>query len=89
MTARARAHLDACPETTVLCHSNQLKDGKGMGLKAPDEKACFACCACHDILDGRAPRPDWLSMDALLTQFEYARERTHDILRTKGLLPCL
>jgi hypothetical protein len=74
------------PATTVLCHSNSLADGKGMGLKAPDEKACFGCSACHDLLDGRRPRPNWLSRDAMQTQFYYAVERTHDVLRALGLI---
>jgi len=74
------------PATTVLCHSNYLADGKGMGLKAPDEKACFGCAACHDVLDGRRPRPDWLSYDAMQTQFHYAVERTHQVLRHLGLM---
>jgi hypothetical protein len=81
--------LGACngdPATTVLCHSNQLVDGKGMGLKAPDTAACFGCSSCHDVLDGRAKRPDGMTMAALLELFVYARERTHAILRTKGLL---
>lgn len=73
--------------TTVLCHSNRLADGKGMGLKAPDEAACFGCASCHSILDGRAPRPDGMSMDDLQRIFDYARERTHAILRAMGLLP--
>ena len=30
-------------DTTVLCHSNQLQDGKGMRLKAPDTRAAFGC----------------------------------------------
>lgn len=74
------------PATTVLCHSNLLADGKGMGLKAPDHAACFGCSACHDVLDGRAKRPDGMSMDDLLELFAYARERTHAILRAKGLM---
>ena len=73
--------------TVVLCHSNALADGKGMGLKAPDTAACFGCSACHDVLDGRAPRPDWLSYETLQTQFHYARERTHEVLRAEGLIP--
>ena len=43
--------------TTVLCHSNRLADGKGLGMKAPDTEACYGCSACHDVLDGRRPRP--------------------------------
>lgn len=74
------------PTTTVLCHSNQLADGKGMGLKAPDNAACFGCSSCHDVLDGRAPRPDGMTHDDLLRQFEYARERTHQVLLAKGLM---
>ena len=75
------------PDTTVLCHSNNLADGKGMGLKAPDTEACFGCSACHDVLDGRRPRPEWLSYNMLLGAFEGAKARTHDILRRKGLMP--
>jgi hypothetical protein len=72
--------------TTVLCHSNRLADGKGMGLKAPDHAACFGCSSCHDVLDGRAPRPDFLTYEKLQELFDYARERTHAILRAKGLI---
>lgn len=74
------------PTTTVLCHSNQLAHGKGMGLKAPDTAACFGCSSCHDVLDGRAPRPAGMTMDDLLNAFTYARERTHAVLRAQGLI---
>lgn len=74
------------PATTVLCHSNELADGKGMGLKAPDSEACFGCSSCHDVLDGRAPRPAGMTLDDMRRLFAYARERTHSILRTMGLL---
>jgi hypothetical protein len=73
--------------TTVLCHSNRLADGKGMGLKAPDTEACFGCASCHSILDGRAPRPAGMSMEDLQRLFDYARDRTHVILRAMGLMP--
>lgn len=74
------------PATTVLCHSNQLAAGKGMGLKAPDTEACFGCSACHDVLDGRAPRPAGMTMDDLLQAFGYAKRRTHAVLEAMGLL---
>lgn len=74
------------PETVVLCHSNQLKDGKGMGLKAPDERACFGCSACHDVLDGRRPRPAWMTYEMLLGAFERAVMRTHEKLKQMGIL---
>jgi hypothetical protein len=74
------------PASTVLCHSNSLADGKGMGLKAPDTEACFGCSSCHDVLDGRRPRPAWLSHEGLLATFRHARMLTHAILRQKGLI---
>lgn len=73
-------------DTTVLCHSNQLADGKGMGLKAPDERACYGCSACHDVLDGRRPRPAWLTYEELIELFERGVERTHAILKKRGLM---
>lgn len=81
---------DVCnfnPETTVLCHSNRLADGKGMGIKAPDTEACFGCSACHDVLDGRAPRPGWLTQFVLDAAFDNARRATHLILKAMRLIP--
>ncbi len=77
------------PDTTVLCHSNFLADGKGMGLKAPDTAAAFGCSACHDVLDGRRPRPADLSLAALEAAFRAAVGTTHEILRSMGLLASL
>ena len=74
------------PDTTVLCHSNFLADGKGMGLKAPDTAAAFGCSACHDVLDGRRPRPAGLSLAGLEATFRAAVSTTHEILRSMGLL---
>lgn len=74
------------PATTVLCHSNFLADGKGMGLKAPDNKAAFGCSACHDVLDGRRPRPALLSLLDVESAFYAGVRRTHQILRALGLI---
>lgn len=74
------------PETVVLCHSNRLADGKGMGIKAPDLAGCFGCSSCHATLDGAAPRPAWLSYALLQTAFDAAVVRTHEILRKKGII---
>lgn len=38
-------------ETVVAAHSNQLKHGKGGGLKAHDCYIAWACYACHAELD--------------------------------------
>lgn len=73
-------------DTTVLCHSNLLEDGKGMGLKAPDERAAFGCSTCHDVLDGRAPPPAGFTYDQMIFRFNQAVKATHVILRSLGLL---
>jgi hypothetical protein len=73
-------------ETTVLCHSNLLADRKGMGKKAPDERAAFGCNDCHDVLDGRAPRPAGFTYDQMISRFNQAVDATHVVLRRLGLL---
>lgn len=74
------------PDTTVLAHSNKQEHGKGMGLKADDEFAAYCCSSCHDVIDGRAPRPDGMSYEVMLGYFEAGIKRTREILRRKGLI---
>lgn len=74
------------PDTTVLCHSNRLADGKGMGLKAPDTAAAFGCSACHDVIDARAPRPESMTKEDVDDAFNIGVQRTHIRLRAKGLM---
>ena len=73
-------------DTTVLCHSNRLSDGKGIGLKAPDTAAAYGCEACHAVLDGRAPRPEGFTYERMQEMFDIGVERTHARLRKKGLI---
>jgi hypothetical protein len=40
--------------TTVAAHSNELRHGHGVGIKAHDVFIAFACSACHDVIDGRS-----------------------------------
>ncbi|MBC3906225.1 nuclease domain-containing protein [Undibacterium umbellatum] len=74
------------PDTTVLCHSNLLEDGKGMGLKAPDTAAAFGCSTCHDVLDGRMARPKGFSYELMIAQFKEGVAHTHRILKRMGLM---
>jgi len=37
--------------TVVACHSNQLRDGKGTGIKAHDHKVAFICNTHHYMID--------------------------------------
>jgi Protein of unknown function (DUF1364) len=73
-------------DTTVLCHSNLLEDGKGYGIKAPDERGAYGCCRCHDVLDGRARRPVGMSYDVMIDLFHEGVTQTNDILRRLGLM---
>lgn len=68
--------------TTVLCHRN----GAGMGMKAPDTDAAYGCSACHDVVDGRAPRPTGMTYELVLSLFQGAIEQTQRILKRKGLM---
>jgi hypothetical protein len=37
--------------TVVAAHSNQLRDGKGRGIKADDFRIAALCFVCHSELD--------------------------------------
>jgi hypothetical protein len=37
--------------TVVAAHSNQQRDGKGMGLKAHDYRIAALCFTCHSEID--------------------------------------
>lgn len=37
--------------TIVAAHSNQLRDGKGTGIKAKDYRVAYLCHRCHSIID--------------------------------------
>jgi hypothetical protein len=38
-------------DTVVSAHSNQLRDGKGKGIKAHDYRIAYLCYHCHYALD--------------------------------------
>ena len=71
------------PETTVLAHINLPGIG-GMGMKAPDLLATWACSACHDVIDGRVPVPQidhwadglqvWAYEGVMRTQYQLWKE---------------
>ena len=46
-------------ETTVAAHSNQLRHGKGTGIKAHDCFVAWACSDCHKEIDqGKMSKQD-------------------------------
>ena len=85
-TLRFEGVCNRNPETTVWCHSNRLADGKGMGLKAPDEQGCYGCSDCHAWLDGgyAASGTPRTAVDA---RFDAARAESQEKLRDMGLMP--
>lgn len=44
-------HCGADDGTVVAAHSNQLRDGKGKGIKAHDYRVAALCFKCHAELD--------------------------------------
>ena len=70
--------------TTVFAHLSGIRHGHGVGIKT--NFGAYACSACHDALDGRIKRPEWLSKDALKLAHYEATIETLEILFSKGLL---
>ena len=74
------------PATSVWAHWPGLDGGRGMGVKSIDLAGCVACSACHDVLDGRAPRPIWMSREAVELAFLRAHLRSLVMLVRRGLI---
>jgi Protein of unknown function (DUF1364) len=73
------------PETTVWAHSPLHIHGGGMGMKCDDKHGCNACSACHDVLDGRTPRPEWMSRQLVFDYFDRAMKDARTRLVKLGL----
>ena len=74
--------------TVVFCDSNSSAAGKGVGLKCSPWIGAYACSACHDIVDHRAPAPNHFTRDDIKLMFAEAIFRTQRKLEEKGLLKC-
>jgi hypothetical protein len=65
-------HCGVSDQTISAAHSNQLRDGKGRGLKAHDYRIAALCFKCHSELDqGRD-----LSREERVNMFEDAHRAT-------------
>lgn len=58
--------------TIVAAHSNQLRDGKGRGLKAHDYRIAALCFSCHSELD----QGQKLSKSERIEMWEEAHRKT-------------
>jgi hypothetical protein len=70
--------------TVVAAHSNQLRDGKGKGLKASDYRVASLCYACHMELD----QGKHLDKQQRIEQWEDAHRKTIGLLFENGIIKC-
>lgn len=67
--------------TIVAAHSNQLIDGKGMGIKAHDYRIAYLCYKCHSEIDqGKMSATNKTEM------WEYAHRKTIGWLFEQGYI---
>ena len=70
--------------TVVAAHSNQLRDGKGRGIKAHDYRIAAMCYRCHAAIDQGAK----LSKEERLQAWEEAHRKTVGWLFDNKWLSC-
>lgn len=58
--------------TVVAAHSNQLRDGKGKGIKAHDFRVAYLCSTCHYTID----QSPYLSKEDRIETWERAHRNT-------------
>jgi len=75
-------HCGKIDGTVVAAHSNQLRDGKGRGVKAADYRIAALCYTCHSELDQGAK----LSKEERIELFEEAHRKTIGQLFELGYL---
>jgi len=75
-------HCGANDGTVVAAHSNQLRDGKGRGLKAHDYRISALCFTCHTEIDQGAT----LSKAERVERWEEAHRKTIAQLFESGFL---
>jgi hypothetical protein len=68
--------------TVVAAHSNQLRDGKGRGLKASDFRIASLCFCCH----AEADTSSTLTKVARIEMWEQAHRATIGELFEQGLV---
>lgn len=93
MTYRSQKLLDACRElpcqlcgaedgTVCAAHSNQLRDGKGRGIKAQDFRVASLCFKCHAEID----QGTQFSKEYRIERWEEAHRKTIGALFENGLV---
>jgi len=75
-------HCEILDGTVVAAHSNQLRDGKGRGIKSHDYRIAALCYACHMELD----QGKNLSKQERVEMWEEAHRKTIGLLFDNGKL---
>ena len=75
-------HCGSKDGTIVAAHSNQQRDGKGMGIKAHDYRIAALCMTCHHELDQGSN----MSKDERRQMWEEAHRKTIGWLFDNGYL---
>jgi hypothetical protein len=75
-------HCEIADGTVVAAHSNQLRDGKGRGIKSHDYRIAALCYACHMELD----QGKNLSKQKRVEMWEEAHRKTIGLLFDNGKL---
>jgi hypothetical protein len=77
-------HCEIMDGTIVAAHSNQLRDGKGRGIKASDYRIASLCYTCHSELDQGTK----LSKVERVELWEEAHRKTIGLLFENGYIKC-
>jgi len=77
-------HCEIMDGTIVAAHSNQLRDGKGRGIKASDYRIASLCYTCHSELDQGTK----LSKVQRVELWEEAHRKTIGLLFENGYIKC-
>ncbi len=78
-------HCGVSDGTVVAAHSNQLRDGKGRGLKAHDYRIASLCFTCHAELDQGSK----MSKQERVEMWEEAHRKTIGLLFERELIAVL
>ena len=78
-------HCGVSDGTVVAAHSNQLRDGKGRGLKAHDYRIASLCFKCHAELDQGSK----MSKQERVEMWEEAHRKTIGLLFERELIVVL
>ena len=68
--------------TIVAAHSNQLRDGKGRGIKAHDYRIAYLCYNCHTAIDQGKD----LSKEERVILWESAHRKSIGLMFESGLV---